>query len=155
MTMTQQRNAISNPISILLADDDADDRQLTQDALVESRALNHLHAVCDGDELFDYLRHQGKYAAPALAPRPSLILLDLSMPRKNGLEVLAELKQDAELRTIPVVVMTTSSADEDIARSYELGASSYVTKPVSFLALVSVMKSIGEYWFEIVELPAS
>ena len=153
MTMTQQRNQVSSSISILLVDDDADDRQLTRDALVESRLRNDLHAVCDGEELLDYLRHQGKYTTPALAPRPSLILLDLSMPKKDGLEVLAELKQDPELRAIPVVVMTTSSADDDIARSYELGASSYVTKPVSFLTLVSVMKSIGEYWFEIVELP--
>ena len=140
-------------ITILLADDDPEDRQLVRDALAESRLRNELHTVADGVELLDYLRHQGRYATPGLAPRPGIILLDLIMPRKSGIEVLAEIKADPELRKIPVIVMTTSSADGDIWRSYELGASSYVTKPVTFSALVEVMKTLGRYWFEIVELP--
>lgn len=140
-------------ITILLADDDPEDRQLVRDALAESRLRNELRTVADGVELLDYLRHQGRYATPGLAPRPGIILLDLIMPRKSGIEVLAEIKADPELRKIPVIVMTTSSADADIWRSYELGASSYVTKPVTFSALVEVMKTLGRYWFEIVELP--
>ena len=140
-------------ITILLADDDAEDRQLVRDALAESRLRNELHTVADGTELLDYLRHQGRYAMPGAAPRPGIILLDLMMPKKSGTEVLAEIKADPELRNIPVIVMTTSSADADIWRSYELGASSYVTKPVTFSALVEVMKTLGRYWFEIVELP--
>jgi CheY-like chemotaxis protein len=141
------------PITILLADDDEEDRQLAQDALTESRLPNDLHTVQNGEELIDYLHHRNAYADPATSPRPGLILLDLAMPRKNGQEALREIKDDPELRRIPVIVMTTSSAEEDVCRSYDLGASSYVTKPVSFTALVDVMKGIGRYWFEIVELP--
>ncbi|MES1255300.1 MAG: response regulator [Acidobacteriota bacterium] len=141
------------PITILLADDDEEDRQLAQDALVESRLLNDLHTVQNGEELMDYLHHRNAFSDPATSPRPGLILLDLSMPRKNGQEALREIKDDPELRRIPVIVMTTSSAEEDVCRSYDLGASSYVAKPVSFSALVDVMKGIGRYWFEIVELP--
>ena len=139
---------------ILIADDDADDRQLTRDALSESRVINNLHEVADGEQLMDYLFRRGEFADPDVSPRPGLILLDLSMPKKDGREALAEIKSDPELRQIPVVVMTTSSAEEDVCRSYDLGASSYVTKPVSFAALVEVMKGIARYWFEIVELPA-
>lgn len=142
------------PIVILIADDDADDRQLTRDALSESRVINNLHEVADGEQLMDYLFRRGEFADPDVSPRPGLILLDLSMPKKDGREALAEIKSDPELRQIPVVVMTTSSAEEDVCRSYDLGASSYVTKPVSFAALVEVMKGIARYWFEIVELPA-
>ena len=142
------------PIVILLADDDADDRQLASEALVESRLRNELHAVEDGEQLMDYLFRRGQYSDARTSPRPGLILLDLSMPKKDGREALAEIKGDPELRQIPVIVMTTSSAEEDICRSYDLGASSYVTKPVSFTALVEVMKGIGRYWFEIVELPS-
>lgn len=141
-------------IVILLADDDAEDRQLARDALAESRLRNDLHMVVDGEDLMDYLHRRGKHADPAASPRPGLILLDLSMPKKDGREALAEIKQDPELRQIPVIVMTTSSAEEDICRSYDLGASSYVTKPVSFAALVAVMKDIRRYWFEIVDLPS-
>ena len=143
----------TGPITILLADDDPEDRQLVRDALVDSRLRNELHTVADGVEALAYLRRQGPYAAEGAAPRPGIILLDLVMPRKSGMEVLAELKSDPDLRKIPVIVMTTSSADADIWRSYELGASSYVTKPVTFTALVEVMKTLGRYWFEIVELP--
>lgn len=142
-----------NPITILLADDDAEDRQLTLEALAESRLRNDLHMVCDGEELMDYLHRRGRYADPASSPRPGLILLDLAMPKMDGREALSKIKRDPNLRQIPVIVMTTSSAEEDICRSYDLGASSYVTKPISFAALVDVMRGIGRYWFEIVELP--
>ena len=107
----------------------------------------------DGEELLDYLRRRGKYADPKESPRPGLVLLDLNMPRKDGREALREIKSDPKLRDIPVVVLTTSKAEEDIARSYNLGVNSYITKPVKFSALVEVMKALGKYWFEIVELP--
>ena len=141
-------------IVILLADDDADDRQLTREALADNRLLNHLHEVADGEALMNYLFHRGEYSDPRTSPRPGLILLDLSMPKKDGREALAEIKRDPELRQIPVIVMTTSGAEEDICRSYDLGASSYITKPVSFAALVTVMRGIARYWFELVELPS-
>jgi CheY-like chemotaxis protein len=142
------------PITILLADDDADDRMLARDALAESRVANTLHMVEDGEELLQYLRRQGKYADPAASPRPGLILLDLNMPRKDGREALREIKADASLRSIPIVVLTTSKAEEDIYRTYDLGVSSFITKPVTFDGLVQVMRVLGRYWFEIVELPA-
>lgn len=141
------------PVTILLADDDADDRELAREALEQSRLLNSLHMVNDGEELMDYLHCRGKYAEAAAAPRPGLILLDLSMPKMGGREALAAIKQDPSLRQIPIVIMTTSSAEEDICRSYDLGASSFITKPVTFPALVEVMNGIGSYWFELVELP--
>lgn len=142
------------PFVILLADDDADDRQLTREALAENRLLNDVHEVADGEALMDYLFHRGEYAERRTSPKPGLILLDLSMPKKDGREALAEIKRDAQLRQIPVIVMTTSSAEEDVCRSYDLGASSYVTKPVSFTRLVEVMRGIEQYWFEIVKLPS-
>src|ERR671929_266704 len=141
------------PITILMADDDPDDREMTREAFAESRLANDLRFVEDGEELMDYLRRRGKYADPASAPRPGLILLDLNMPRKDGREALREIKADPELRSIPVVVLTTSQAEEDIYRTYDLGVSSFITKPVSFEGLVAVMKALGRYWFEIVELP--
>ena len=140
-------------ITILLADDDEDDRKLAQDALVESRLANDLHTVEDGEELMDYLLRRGKYAALADSPRPGLILLDLNMPKKDGREALREIKADPSLRRIPVVVLTTSKAEEDIYRTYDLGANSFITKPVMFESLVRVMRELGTYWFEIVELP--
>jgi CheY-like chemotaxis protein len=140
-------------ITILLADDDADDRMMASDALEESRLANDLRCVEDGEELMDYLHRRGKYAAPNEAPRPGLILLDLNMPRKDGREALKEIKAQPELRTIPVVVLTTSQAEEDIYRTYDLGVNSFITKPVNFESLVAVMKALGKYWFEIVELP--
>ena len=141
------------PITILLADDDEEDRMLTSDALAESRVLNDLRFVEDGDELLDYLYRRGKFTTPASAPTPGLILLDLNMPRKDGREALKEIKADPDLRRIPIIVLTTSKAEEDIYRTYDLGANSFITKPVSFEGLVNVMRDIGRYWIEIVELP--
>lgn len=141
------------PITILMADDDADDRTLTKDALEEGRLMNEIRFVENGEELLDYLRKQGRYAPPAEAPRPGLILLDLNMPRKDGRAVLKDIKSDPELRTIPVVVLTTSKADEDVYRSYDLGVNSYIVKPVTFEALVDILQTLEKYWFEIVELP--
>jgi len=140
-------------ITILLADDDADDRMMAADALEESRLANDLKCVEDGEELMDYLRHRGKFAGSNEAPRPGLILLDLNMPRKDGREALKEIKADPELRSIPVIVLTTSKAEEDIYRTYDLGVNSFITKPVNFESLVAVMRALGKYWFEIVELP--
>lgn len=143
------------PITILLADDDPDDRLMCTEALAESRLANELHTVADGEELLEYLRRRGRYAPGTgkPAPRPGLILLDLNMPRKDGREALAEIKADPTLRSIPVVVLTTSKAEEDVYRSYDLGVNSFITKPVTFAALVDVMTALGRYWFEIVELP--
>jgi CheY-like chemotaxis protein len=139
---------------ILMADDDADDRLLAKDALAECQLAGDLHFVENGEELLDYLNRRGKYTQLAESPRPGLILLDLNMPKKDGREALREIKSDPALRKIPVVVLTTSKADTDIGRIYELGANSFISKPVSFESLVDVMKTIGRYWFEIVELPA-
>src|SRR6478672_7600461 len=141
------------PITILMADDDADDRQLTKEAFDEARLGNDLRFVEDGVELLDYMNRRGKFADPAQSPRPSLILLDLNMPRKDGREALRELKSDPRFRAIRVIVLTTSKAEEDIARTYELTATSYITKPVTFDALVDVVRTLGKYWLEIVELP--
>lgn len=141
------------PIVFLMADDDADDRMFAKEAMDESRVLNELRFVEDGEELMDYLKRRGKYADPADSPRPGLILLDLNMPKKDGREALEEIKADPELRRIPIVILTTSKSEEDIFRTYHLGASSYVTKPVTFDGLVDLMKTLGQYWVEFVELP--
>ncbi|HYC89791.1 MAG TPA: response regulator [Thermoanaerobaculia bacterium] len=146
-------NPDGRPIVILLADDDAEDRMLASSALDESRVVNDLRFVEDGEELMDYLYHRGKYADDGSSPTPGLILLDLNMPRKDGREALREIKADPDLRRIPIVVLTTSKAEEDIYRTYDLGANSFITKPVSFDGLVAVMRDIGRYWIEIVELP--
>lgn len=146
-------NSYTEAIPILVADDDAEDCMFLREAFEENRLANPLYFVSDGVELVDYLYNRGEYADPALAPRPGLILLDLNMPRKDGREALAEIKADPALRQIPIVVLTTSKADEDICRSYDLGVNSYVTKPVTFAALVEVIKTIGRYWLGIVELP--
>ncbi len=143
----------AQPITILLADDDADDRMLAREALAESRLVNDLHCVEDGEQLLDFLHRRGAYTDPDKSPRPGLILLDLNMPRKDGRESLREIKSDPDLRRIPIVVLTTSKAEEDIYRTYDLGVSSFITKPVTFDGLVNVMRAIGKYWFEIVELP--
>jgi CheY-like chemotaxis protein len=142
-----------SPITILMADDDADDRRLTKEALEESRLANGIRFVEDGEELMDYLRHAGKYAAPNDSPRPGLILLDLNMPRYDGRAALKEIKNDPDLRQIPIVILTTSKADEDVYRSYDLGVNSYIVKPVTFEALVDILQTIEKYWIEIVELP--
>ena len=143
----------NKPVTILLADDDPDDRILAQEAFEESRLMNRLEMVEDGEELMDYLYSRGKYAGEAAKPRPSLILLDLNMPRKDGREALKEIKSCPELRRIPVVVLTTSKAEEDILRTYELGVNSFIVKPVTFDGMVDVLNTLGKYWFEIIELP--
>lgn len=141
-------------ITILMADDDADDRLMTGDALEEARLANDVRFVENGEELMDYLRHCGKYSSRQDSPRPGLILLDLNMPKKDGREALAEIRSDPDLRQIPIVVLTTSKAEEDIYRTYDLGVNSFITKPVSFDGLVDVMRALGKYWFEIVRLPS-
>ena len=143
-----------DPIVILMADDDDDDFLLTEKALKESKLLNTLIRVKDGEELIDYLKARGDYADGSTI-RPGVILLDLNMPRKDGREALKEIKSDETLRDIPVVVFTTSKAEEDIYRSYQLGVNSFITKPVTFENLIAVMQALGKYWFEIVELPRS
>jgi len=142
---------IKEPIVIVMADDDDDDYLLTKKALKESKLLNTLVRVKDGEELLDCLHGRGDFKEGAV--RPGVILLDLNMPRKDGREALKEIKADAELSEIPVVIFTTSKAEEDIFRSYQLGSNSFITKPVTFDNLIKVMKALGTYWFEIVELP--
>lgn len=143
----------STSIVILMADDDPDDRELAQAALRESRLANELHFVEDGEQLLAYLRNQPPYEDAARHPQPGLILLDLNMPKMDGREALAAIKGDPGLRHLPVVVLTTSRAEEDILRSYDLGVNSFISKPVTFDGLVQVMRVLGRYWFEIVELP--
>jgi CheY-like chemotaxis protein len=140
-------------VIILLADDDPDDRMLTSRALKKNRLANEIRTVNDGEELMDYLLHRGAYADEASAPRPGLILLDLNMPRKDGREALLEIKSEESLRRIPVIVLTTSEAEQDILRSYDLGVNAFVTKPVTFEGLAEAIRALGEFWFEIVKLP--
>ncbi len=142
-----------NDIMILMADDDSDDRMMARDAFEVNRLDNELRFVEDGEELMDYLFRRGKYTDPKDSPRPGLILLDLNMPRMDGREALKEIKSDPDFHSIPVVVLTTSSAEEDVVRSYDLGVNSFITKPVSFEGLVEVIKQTGYYWFQIVKLP--
>ncbi len=141
------------PITILMADDDAEDRQLTKEAFEESCLGNDLRFVENGEEMLDYLNRRGKFTDPKTSPRPGLILLDLNMPRMDGREALREMKADPRFKSIRVVVMTTSQADEDIAHSYNLSASSYIMKPVTFEGLLDVVRVLGRYWLEIVQLP--
>jgi CheY-like chemotaxis protein len=141
-------------VVILIAEDDPEDCLLIKDAFKEGLLLNGLRFVEDGEELMDYLRHKGKYKDPSSSPRPGIILLDLNMPKKDGREALKEIKSDPDLRGIPVVILTTSKEEEDVLRSYDLGANSYITKPVTFAGLVNAIKSLGRYWLEIVELPS-
>ena len=140
------------PIEILLVEDNPDDADLTIDALRDGRVYNHVTLVEDGVEAMAYLRREGKYSA---APRPDLILLDLNLPRKNGREVLAEVKQDADLRRIPVVVMTTSDDEKDVLAAYNLYVNCYITKPVDLNQFLAVIKSIEHFWFSIVRLAAA
>jgi CheY-like chemotaxis protein len=146
-------NPSRRPITILLVDDDEEDLQMTQEALRESRLGNDLRAARDGEELMDYLLRRGQYADAGDSPKPGLILLDLNMPRKDGREALAEIKSTPDLRKIPVIVLTTSKAEEDIFRTYDLGVNSFITKPVTFSGLVEAMEVVSQYWFEIVALP--
>jgi CheY-like chemotaxis protein len=138
---------------ILVADDDSDDRMLALDAFRENRLTNEVRFVEDGEELMDFLKRKGKYASLAGSPLPALVLLDLNMPKKDGREALREIKADPELRRIPVVVMTTSREEDDVYRAYDLGVNSFITKPASFESLVEIVKSLADYWFDVVELP--
>jgi CheY-like chemotaxis protein len=143
------------PMTILMAEDDPDDRAITRDAMESAHVANELRFVTDGQDLMDYLRCDGSYAGrDEECPTPGIILLDLNMPRMDGREALAEIKGDPELRQIPVVVLTTSKAEEDIVATYDLGVNSFITKPVTFLGLVEVMKVFSRYWMEIVDLPS-
>jgi CheY-like chemotaxis protein len=143
------------PITILFAEDDPDDRLLATEALEESHKSFNLRFVEDGEELMEYLYNKGEYADREKFPRPDLILLDLNMPKKDGRQALNEIKADPVLRTIPVVVLTTSNAREDIRGSYDGGANSYITKPMTFEGLVDLMQTLSEYWFDVVQLPPS
>ena len=147
-------DAVRKPATILMADDDEEDRDFTRDALQNAHLANAMRFVVDGQDLMDYLRRQGRYANGSVeAPRPGVILLDLNMPKKDGREALAEIKSDENLRSIPVIVLTTSKDEVDVFRTYDLGVNSFITKPVTFTGLVEVMRNWQRYWFELVELP--
>jgi CheY-like chemotaxis protein len=141
-----------NPL-ILIADDDEDDRMFTKEAFDENFKEKDIRFVNDGVDLLDYLRRRNKYSDPASSPRPSIILLDLNMPKMDGREALREIKSDPQLRTIPVVILTTSRAEQDVLKTYDMGVNCFITKPVSFTAFVEVTRTIGHYWFDIVKLP--
>lgn len=141
-------------IKILVADDDADDRLLAREALREARLMNELDFVEDGEELMDYLFARGKYAGRKEMPLPGLILLDLNMPKKDGREALKEIKADPKLKQIPIAVLTTSRAEEDIYRSYDLGVDAFISKPISLEGMVEVIKTLSLYWVKIVDIPA-
>lgn len=142
------------PTTVLLADDDAEDRDFTRRALERTRLGADVRIVEDGAEVMDYLKHRGAYDDGTSSPRPALLLLDLRMPKKDGFTVLAEIRHDEQLRSLPVVVLSTSSAEVDVDRSYELGANSFLTKPVTFPELVDAMTTLGRYWFEHAALPS-
>lgn len=139
--------------TIVMADDDPEDCLLVKDALSETGLRHDLRTVSDGEELLDYLHRRNDYTSPPSAPRPDLLLLDLNMPKKDGREVLRELKADPRLQRIPVVVLTTSTSEDDVSFCYDTGASSFCTKPVTFRGLVELMEILSKYWFEHVELP--
>jgi CheY-like chemotaxis protein len=139
--------------TILMVDDDAEDYHLVRDALAESGQGHDLRFVRNGEEMFDYLRHLGEYEDPLKAPLPDLILLDLKMPCMDGREALHEIKNDPQLRRIPVIVLTTSTAEDDVAYAYDTGVNSFVTKPATFRQWVKVIKTLSKYWFMVVELP--
>ncbi len=143
----------TSPIRIVVADDDADDRMMIKDAFDESKLGNPIDFVEDGVQLMEYLKREGKYASLAGKPFPGFILLDLNMPRKDGRAVLKEIKESPELHRIPIVILTTSKAEEDIIKTYNLGVNSFICKPVSFDKLVDIVKTVGHYWIEIVALP--
>lgn len=145
-------SSLKRPITLLVADDDSDDRLMIKEALEENRLSNDVRFVVDGEDLMDYLLRRGAYTHES-APRPGVILLDLNMPKKDGREALREIKTHPDLKGIPVIVLTTSKAEEDIYRTYHLGVNSFITKPVTFDSLVAILRELGKYWFEIVELP--
>ena len=144
---------VAEGMTILMADDDAEDRMMTGKALAATRGGDNLRFVGDGEELMDYLMRRGEYGDPLSSPRPDIILLDLNMPRKDGYAALQEIKVQPEIRSIPIVVLTTSNVEEDIRLSYDRGASSFITKPETYQGLVEAMKCFGEYWTEIATLP--
>ncbi len=146
-------NRSSFPIRILVADDDADDRMMIQDAFEESKLGNPVDFVEDGVQVMEYLRREGDFKHLVGQPFPGFILLDLNMPRKDGRTALKEIKESADLHRIPIVVLTTSKAEEDIVKTYNLGVNSFICKPVSFDKLVDIVKTVGRYWIEIVALP--
>jgi len=147
------KDSRSKPAVILLVDDDPEDQELTKRALRASKLRNRLMTVDDGEQALDYLYRKGKFAEPDSSPRPDLILLDLNMPNLDGRAVLTRIKGDPELRRIPVVILTTSSQEEDILRSYDLGVNSYVTKPVRMEGFVKAIRDLEHYWFDLVVLP--
>ncbi|WP_211093230.1 MULTISPECIES: response regulator [Flammeovirga] len=140
-------------MTILYADDDPEDRMLTQEAFEESKLASQLFFVEDGEELMEYLNHEGKYSDTKEYPLPDLILLDLNMPKKDGRECIKEIKEIEEVKNIPIVVLTTSNNEEDVLKTYNLGVSSFITKPVTFDSMVDIVKSLNQYWFQIVRLP--
>ena len=141
---------MTRPVDILLVEDNPGDVRLTQETFKETKLLNRLHVVEDGAEAIAFLKRKGKYAD---APRPEVILLDLSLPKKNGFEVLAKIKPDRDLRRIPVVILTTSKAQKDIIRSYDLNANSFCTKPIDLYQFVKILKSIAHFWLTVAKLP--
>ena len=145
-------NPLGRPADFLLVEDNPGDVRLTQEALKSHKVQNNLHVVTDGEEAMAFLRRQGKYAN---APRPDIILLDLNLPKKDGREVLAEIKSDPNLKTIPVVIITSSEAEQDVIKSYNLNANCYVTKPVNLDQFIKVVQSVNDFWLTIVKLPSS
>ncbi|MBF0348387.1 MAG: response regulator [Magnetococcales bacterium] len=143
-------SSIAKPIEILLVEDSPGDVELTREALCDSKLLNRLHVAEDGEEAMAFLRREGRFSN---AIRPDVVLLDLNLPRKDGREVLEEIKADPDLKSIPVVVLTTSQADEDILRTYQLHANCYITKPVDLNQFFSVVQSVENFWFTVVKLP--
>lgn len=148
------KHSLKKPVVLLIADDDEEDREMTREAFEENFAFSQIHMVTDGLALIDYLFRQGIYADPERSPRPGLILLDLNMPRMDGRQALQHIKSHPELRSIPVIVLTTSHAEEDIFKSYNLGVNCFISKPVSAKDFIEVAQSIGRYWFETVLLPS-
>jgi chemotaxis family two-component system response regulator Rcp1 len=140
----------SVPVQILLVEDSPGDVRLTQEVLRDAKIANELHVVGDGEAAMDFLRRRGEYQDK---PRPDLVLLDLNLPRKDGREVLAEIKADPELRPIPVIVLTTSAADRDVLQSYEAAANSYITKPIDLNDFIAVVRTLEDFWLSIVRLP--
>lgn len=147
--MNQKKSVV-----ILIADDDQDDRIMTQEALNDYNVINQVKSVEDGVELMDYLRRNGKFNNPIENPRPDLILLDLNMPKIDGREALKIIKSDPDLRSIPIIVLTTSNSDIDIIKSYDLGVNCFISKPVTFTRFIEVIRTLGKYWFEIIEFPS-
>ena len=145
----------TKPIHILIADDDEEDRMLIRQAMLKNQVANPMHFVENGEEVLDYLHNRNQFSNNKDCPKPGLILLDLNMPKMDGREAIIEIKKEPALRSIPIVVLTTSGAEEDILRSYNLGVSSFITKPITFQGFIEVMKTLNQYWLEIVELPSA